>query len=260
MVADHWADYVRTALCNAAWNSGAGDVFQALLAMEMQGLALRGAFEHAGRRMSDHEIEWCERRILQRIHRLTLGTLRKQIEPVTPAVYMRWLLGWQHLAPQTQLAGEEGVLEALSQLEGFEAPAVEWERTLLPARVAELRSALAGRALSFGCCGLGPGFAAPGVVGGEGSAPRRVIPTNAAPITFFVRESADWLPHALAAQCVDESTSAAGAQPGGAGGAGAAARSAALALRTTCSGCSGFTRQQTQHALVGAGDCRPCLG
>ena len=49
---------------------------------------------------------------------------------------MRWLLHWQHLAPQTQLSGEEGVFEALRQLEGFEAPAVEWERTLLPARVA----------------------------------------------------------------------------------------------------------------------------
>ena len=82
-------------------------------------------------------IEWCERRILQRIHRLTLATARKQVEPVAPAVYMRWVLGWQHVAPQTQLAGEEGVLQALLQLEGFEAPAVEWERTLLPARVAD---------------------------------------------------------------------------------------------------------------------------
>ena len=77
--------------------------------MEMQGLLLRGAFEHPATDQ-DHEIEWCERRILQRIHRLTVGTLRKQIEPVTPAVYMRWLLGWQHLAPQSQLTGEEGLL------------------------------------------------------------------------------------------------------------------------------------------------------
>jgi len=77
-------------------------------------------------------MEWCERRILQRIHRRTVATLRKQVEPVTPAVYMRWLLNWQHLAPQTQLSGEEGVFEALRQLEGFEAPAGEWERTLLP--------------------------------------------------------------------------------------------------------------------------------
>src|SRR5277367_4636701 len=108
--------------------------------MEIQGLLLSGAFEYPAPEPSagiaDHEIEWCERRILQRIHRRTVATLRKQVEPVTPAVYMRWLLQWQHLAPQTQLSGEEGVFEALRQLEGFEAPAVEWERSLLPARVA----------------------------------------------------------------------------------------------------------------------------
>ena len=94
--------------------------------MEMQGLAMRGAFEHPATE-NPHEIEWCERRILQRIHRLTLATARKQIEAVAPSIYMRWLLGWQHLAPQTPAGGkEEGVLEALHQLEGFEAPAVEW--------------------------------------------------------------------------------------------------------------------------------------
>ena len=49
---------------------------------------------------------------------------------------MRWLLGWQHLAPQTHVSGEDGLLEALSKLEGFEAPAVEWERTIPPSRVA----------------------------------------------------------------------------------------------------------------------------
>ncbi len=116
-------------------------IFRAFLAMEMQGLLMRGVFEYpAPEPNADHDIEWCERRILQRIHRRTVATLRKQIEPVTPAVYMRWLLQWQHLAPQTQLSGEEGVFEALRQLEGFEAPAIEWERSLLPARVANYDS------------------------------------------------------------------------------------------------------------------------
>src|SRR5260370_34459588 len=110
-------------------------VFQAFRPMGMKRLPMRGAFEYPAT-PEDPQIEWCERRILQRIHRRTVATLRKQIEPVTPAVYMRWLLQWQHLAPQTQLSGEEGVLDALHQLEGFEAPAIEWERTLLPARVA----------------------------------------------------------------------------------------------------------------------------
>jgi ATP-dependent Lhr-like helicase len=179
------------------------DVFQAFLAMEMQGLLMRGNFEHP-KPSTDYEIEWCERRILQRIHRRTLSTLRKQIEAVTPAVYMRWLLGWQHLAPQTQLTGEEGVLEALHQLEGFEAPAIEWERTLLPARVPNYDPRwLDGLCLS-GAVGWGRISPHPAWAIGDGAAPRRVIPTNAAPITFYVRESADWLPHALAQQCVEE--------------------------------------------------------
>ncbi len=178
-------------------------IYQAFLDMEMQGLLMRGAFEHPAT-TEDHEIEWCERRILQRIHRLTLGTLRKQVEPVTPAVYMRWLLGWQHLAPQTQLTGEDGVLEALAQLEGFEAPAIEWERTLLPARVANYDFCSLDQLCLSGAVGWGRVSPHPAWSTGDGAAPRRVIPTNAAPITFFIRDSADWLPHALAQQCVED--------------------------------------------------------
>ncbi|MBB5063957.1 DEAD/DEAH box helicase [Granulicella mallensis] len=179
---------------------------QALLAMEMQGLAMRGVFEHA--KPADdapHEIEWCERRILQRIHRLTLGTLRKQVEPVAPNVFMRWLLAWHHVAPQTQLTGEEGVLAALEQLEGFEAPAVEWERTLLPARVANYDPRWLDNLCLAGVVGWGRISPHPAWLSTtDATAPRRVIPTTAAPITFFLRESAEWLHHALAAKCVEE--------------------------------------------------------
>jgi ATP-dependent Lhr-like helicase len=111
-------------------------VYQAFVAMEIQGLLMRGSFEKPAT-TDEFEIERCERRILQRIHKLTIGTRRKQVEPVPPAAFMRWLLAWQHLTIETQLAGEEGLLEALSQLEGFEAPAIEWEKSLLPARVAD---------------------------------------------------------------------------------------------------------------------------
>ena len=96
------------------------------------------------------------------------------------------------------------MLAALEQLEGFEAPAVEWERTLLPARVANYDPRWLDALCLAGRGRLGPRLAASGLVGRPGAAPRRVIPTNAAPITFFLRESADWLPHALAAQCVEE--------------------------------------------------------
>jgi ATP-dependent Lhr-like helicase len=230
-------------------------VFRAFLAMEMQGLLLRGVFEYPPPQTgADHEIEWCERRILQRIHRRTVATLRKQIEPVTPAVYIRWLLQWQHLAPQTQLAGEEGVLDALRQLEGFEAPAIEWERTLLPARVANydprwLDGLCLSGAVGWGRISPHPAWFSADQPTGEGAArPRRVIPTNAAPITFYIRETAGWLPHALAQQCVEEEKLAAALSPH------------ALLLRTLLQqrgACfandiqriANLTRQQTQHAL-----------
>ncbi len=84
--------------------------------------------------------EWCDRRLLARIHRLTVATLRKQIEPVTAAQFMRWLMRWQHVTPGTQVAGERGTLEILTQLQGFEIPANAWERQVLARRVGELRS------------------------------------------------------------------------------------------------------------------------
>jgi ATP-dependent Lhr-like helicase len=179
------------------------EVLQALLAMEMQGAILRGQFE-ASAPANDEAIEWCERRLLQRIHRLTLGNLRKQIEPVTPAIYMRWLMNWQHIAPCPQWSGEAGVLEALAQLEGFEAPAIEWERSLLPARVAGYDPRWLDQLCLSGAVGWGRISPHPAWSVGEGNAPRRVIPTSMAPITFYLRESAEWLPHAIAQQAVDE--------------------------------------------------------
>jgi ATP-dependent helicase Lhr and Lhr-like helicase len=222
-------------------------VFQAFLAMEMQGILVRGAFEYPSA-TEDHDVEWCERRILQRIHRRTVATLRKQVEPVTPSVYMRWLLTWQHLAPQTQLSGEEGVFEALRQLEGFEAPAVEWERTLLPARVANYDPRWLDALCLSGAVGWGRISPHPAWSAGDGAAPRRVIPTNAAPITFYIRETADWLPHALTQQCVEEAKLTAALSP------------EALQLRTLLQqrgACfandiqriANFNRQQTQQAL-----------
>jgi len=222
-------------------------LFQAFLAMEMQGLLMRGAFERAVTD-EDYAIEWCERRILQRIHRLTLATARKQVEPVTPAVYMRWLLGWQHVAPQTQLAGEEGVMTALQQLEGFEAPAVEWERTLLPARVANYDPRWLDQLCLSGAVGWGRISPHPAWSTGDGAAPRRVIPTNAAPITFYIRETAAWLAAALARQSVDEKLLAAALSPE------ALRIRDLLQQRGACFAndlqrIADLTRQQTAHAL-----------
>ena len=81
-------------------------------------------------------VEWCDRRLLARIHRLTLGWLRREVAPVTRAQFMRWLLRWQHVASGTQVTAERGVLEVIRQLQGFEAPANAWERHILAPRVA----------------------------------------------------------------------------------------------------------------------------
>ncbi len=183
---------------------------QSLLAMELQGLALRGVYERAKPADEDQQnTEWCERRILQRIHRLTLAGLRRSVEPVSQAVFMRWLLTWHHVAPGTQLSGEEGVLAALEQLEGFEAPAAEWERTLLPSRVADYSPATLDALCLAGIVGWGRLSPHPAWSRDDGSTPRRVIPTNAAPITFFLRESTVWLESVLASKGVDETRLAA---------------------------------------------------
>ena len=118
----------------------AAEVEKALLRIEASGAILRGKFRAAdsapGTRTGvSASLEWCERRLLARIHRLTVATLRKQIEPVTAAQFMNWLLRWQHIAPGTQVRGEHGTLEVIRQLQGFEIPASAWERFVLGRRI-----------------------------------------------------------------------------------------------------------------------------
>ena len=164
---------------------------------------LRGRFSgtagsRAGGAINPDNTEWCERRLLARIHRLTVGILRKQIEPVTAAQFMRWLARWQHAAPGSQVSGERGVLEVLQQLQGFEIPANAWERQVLARRVADYDPKWLDQLCLTGAVGWGRLSPHPATLetgGGDSNAPRqrRVIPTSVAPITFFVREDADWM-------------------------------------------------------------------
>jgi ATP-dependent Lhr-like helicase len=145
--------------------------------------------------------EWCDRRLLARIHRLTVATLRKQIEPVMPAQFMRWLLRWQHVASGSQVQGERATLEVLRQLQGFEVPANAWERQVLARRIADYDPKWLDQLCLTGAVGWGRLSPHPATIessngNGEKSSRRRVIPTSVAPITFFVREDADWMtPH-----------------------------------------------------------------
>jgi ATP-dependent Lhr-like helicase len=103
-----------------------------LLALETQGRILRGRFTPGVA-----ETQWCDRRLLARIHRYTLNRLRAEIEPVTAADFMRFLPHWLHVAREDQLSGTEGLAAVIGQLEGFEIAASGWESDVLPARVAD---------------------------------------------------------------------------------------------------------------------------
>ncbi len=108
----------------------------ALARLEADGRVLQGHFAEV------QSLEWCERGLLQRIHRRTIGTLRERVRPVAPAELVRFLLRWQHVMPGTRLHGVEGVAKVVEQLEGLELPAAAWERDLLPARVADYTPAM----------------------------------------------------------------------------------------------------------------------
>jgi ATP-dependent Lhr-like helicase len=108
------------------------DLESGLLKLEAEGFVIRGQFTPGGT-----ETEWSARRLLARIHSYTLNRLRQEIEPVSTADFMRYLLAWQKVAPDHQMEGPESVRAIIEQLEGFEAPAAAWEGELLPSRLVE---------------------------------------------------------------------------------------------------------------------------
>ncbi len=108
----------------------------AFAALEAEGFAMRGRFTAAADEAADEE-EWCERRLLARIHRYTVKRLRAEIEPVQARDFVRFLLDWQRVLPEARMQGSDAVAAVLAQLEGFEAPAGAWESDILPARIVE---------------------------------------------------------------------------------------------------------------------------
>ena len=187
------------------------EVEKALLRMEAGGAILRGNFTGQTRvgtaalgcpveqsstvssGSATQPVEWCERRLLARIHRLTVATLRKQIEPANAAQFMRWLLRWQHVAPGTAVQGERATLDVLRQLQGFEIPANAWERQILARRISDYDPAWLDQLCLTGAVGWGRLSPHPATLEDSAQGKRRVIPTSVAPITFFIREEADWM-------------------------------------------------------------------
>jgi ATP-dependent Lhr-like helicase len=158
----------------------------ALARLESDGAVLRGRFSAAVD--SSESVEWCERGLLARIHRLTLGRLRKEIEAVTPADFLRFLFRWQHVQAGQQLHGRDGIRQVIAQLQGLELPGPAWERDVLPARVANYdpsdleQLCLAGE-VAWGRLAVTVG------TDEESSVParRRQAPTRSAPLAFVLR-------------------------------------------------------------------------
>ena len=181
----------------------------ALARLEGEGQVLRGRFTRAA--TGDAEVEWCNRRVLARIHRLTIGSLRREIEPVSTADFVRFLYRWQHLAPGAQMHGADGLLQVLKQLQGCEISGAALEREVIARRVASYdpelldRLCLSGEVM-WGRLSPHPAFESPASIRSApasgaadsarrrtGARPARVRPTRAAPITIFLRDAADWL-------------------------------------------------------------------
>jgi ATP-dependent Lhr-like helicase len=123
---------VTVATLAASSSLPANQIETALIQLEGEGFVMQGSFTP-----ERQETEWCSRRLLARIHRYTLNRLRKEIEPVSAADFMRFLFVWQKVAPEHQVQGPESVAAIIDQLEGFEAPAGSWESEILPSRVTD---------------------------------------------------------------------------------------------------------------------------
>ena len=147
-------------------------VDEALLALESEGVVLRGSFT------SPRVLEWCDRRLLARIHRYTLNRLRAEIAPVSPAEFMRFLFAWQHVGDGHQLTGADGLRAVIAQLDGLELPARTWERDVLPARLERYESSQ----LDTVCLTGEVGWAR------LSSGPTQVV--GATPIALFLRSNA----------------------------------------------------------------------
>ena len=162
------------------------DVTLALIRLENEGFALRGHFtDPAGPE------EFCARRVLTRIHAYTRQRKRREVEPVTARDFMRFLLRWQHVTPDTRREGTRGVLSVVEQLQGFELAAGAWEKAIFPARVTGYRREW----LDEACLDGGIAWGRLSVRGEPDEPPRRggLTPSRATPVTLTIRDDLPWL-------------------------------------------------------------------
>lgn len=176
----------------------------AMVRLEGQGQVLRGQFRHISALSPQSSVlsnpgppEWCHRRLLARIHRLTIGILRKEVEPVTASDFMRFLMQWQYVVPGSRQHGDAGLMEVIKQLAGFEAAASAWEPRLLRTRMAKYEPELLDQLCLSGVVSWGRLSPHPKLAAGGEMEGRCITPTSIAPISIFPREECDWLFAAL---------------------------------------------------------------
>jgi ATP-dependent Lhr-like helicase len=180
----------------------------ALAQLEAEGQVLRGHFASPG---SGGEIEWCNRRVLARIHHMTLGKLRREIEPVTAQQFHDFLARWQHVSTGSQLHGVDGALEIVRQLQGYQVPAAAWESQILTRRIGNYEPSLIDELCLSGEIIWARISCHPALHEADGG---RIRATRIAPISLMLREDAPWLlaaPEALAGPPQRESLSPAAA-------------------------------------------------
>jgi ATP-dependent Lhr-like helicase len=161
----------------------ASEIDAALLALEAEGFVLRGKF-----RPHTTEQEWCDRRLLARIHRLTIDRLRAEIQPVSQQDFYRFLFAWQRADQEHRVEGLEGLQSVLEQLDGFELPLAAWESAVLAARVADYDPEWLDRLCFSGRIGWAR-LSAP-----QNPSARTSAPLRTSPIALYQRENLQhWL-------------------------------------------------------------------
>ncbi|EDL58395.1 DEAD/DEAH box helicase [Gimesia maris] len=179
----------------------------ALMALEGEGIAMQGYFrikdpnwdqslDESGTTESKKEAspappkEWCHRRLLSRIHRLTLQGLRAQVQPVDVSVLIQYLTRLHGLTEDEKRSGTNGLFEVLSMLQGIDIPAICWERDILPARLSNYQSSHLDELCFTGEVGWGRLYP-PRRTADQGKAMTSI--TRNAPVSFFLREDIPWL-------------------------------------------------------------------
>ena len=178
--------------------------FATFEALEGEGIVLRGQFDDALSVPKDKNdkanLQWCHRRLLSRIHRLTIQGLRREIEPVDVKTFFRFLFDYQGLTDANKRVGENGVFEVISMLQGIDIPTASWEKDIFPARIRDYSSQSLDQLCLNGEVGWGRLFPPPR----NGEQDRKMaLLTRVAPISIWLRSDLDWLT-AKSPDCFDE--------------------------------------------------------